>query len=463
MGRWIAGGVTRRATRGIGARIRALFTEGTLERPADVAPLPASSWSPSHGFRINGSKTAEQHPAGPAKYIDTRCMHGLWAASPAMRALEDAPLNVRSFSELSSAGAVRSVCHAKVPGWSSLPIQEIQVDQLCEGLSNQNFKVHVNIPNVTVSCVLFRAYGKDAKTLYDTDLELRTVQMLSKYQVAPRIYASGDGWRIEEWHFSVPLPNRSMRNPAIFAQVAAHFGRLHKLSSRDDFPRDFLTMPTLSSQRLSSWGDACRRAAERTPDMKQALAQSELDIEEIVAEREWLKTFLDEDAGGSHGAGLDKVFCHWDGQENNILQTHYGLRFIDFEYSGMEHQAFDIAHYFVECMIDYLHDAHPFYRLQPSSFPADWEQRLFCSIYLSEYLERSVRPDDAIVAELLGRVQRFVLVNHLLWTFWSVVRADQAPTFGGFDFVHYAQSRWYLYKWAKRGLLSEPRAPLPER
>ena len=48
------------------------------------------------------------------------------------------------------------------------------------------------------------------------------------------------------------------------------------------------------------------------------------------------------------------VFSHWDTQENNVLQTLYGLRFIDFEYSGMDYQAFDIASYFVECMIDHL-------------------------------------------------------------------------------------------------------------
>merc|ERR1711953_770129 len=115
-----------------------------------------------------------------------------------------------------------------------------------------------------------------------------------------------------------------------------------------------------------------------------------MEIEEMVAEQEWLEKFMTADDPRIHGSGLDVVFSHWDNQENNILQTHYGLRFIDFEYSGMEYQAFDIATYFVECTIDYIVDEHPFYKVSLADFPTEEEQKLFCSIYLSEYLETIV-------------------------------------------------------------------------
>lgn len=41
--------------------------------------------------------------------------------------------------------------------------------------------------------------------------------------------------------------------------------------------------------------------------------------------------FLDNAQDGVRGRGLDLVLSHCDVQENNILQTQYGLRFIDFE------------------------------------------------------------------------------------------------------------------------------------
>ena len=85
-----------------------------------------------------------------------------------------------------------------------------------------------------------------------------------------------------------------------------------------------------------------------------------------MAEAEWLPSFLLSENSNSKGNGLDKVLSHADVQENNILLTSYGLRLIDFEYSGMCYQAFDIANYFVECTIDYLHTEYPYYSVDQS-------------------------------------------------------------------------------------------------
>jgi choline kinase len=371
---------------------------------------------------------------------------------PGVRPLEEVPADMLAFGNVSG-DTMRSICQASIPGWASVPSENIRIDQLCEGLSNQNFKVHLkSVTARMVPCVLFRVYGKDAHTLYDGELELKIVQMLSEYQVAPTIYANGEGWRIEEWHFSVPLPNRSMRNPAIFTQVAAHMGRLHKLSSRSDFPIEIRSCPVLSTSRLGTWATAFQSAAAALR-CEEGRRQA-LDVDEVFSERDWLTEFVTAEDPKIKGSGLDVVFSHWDSQENNILQTQYGLRFIDFEYSGMEHQAFDIATYFVECTLDYLWDKPPFYKVSLADFPSEREQRLFCSIYLSEYLETTIRPSDLSVSVLFERVQRFVLVVHHVWAMWSVIRAPQAPTVNEFDYLEYAQTRWFMYKWAKRAVLA---------
>jgi thiamine kinase-like enzyme len=301
--------------------------------------------------------------------------------------------------------------------------------------------------------VLFRVHGKDAGTLYNLDRELEIVKMLSAYEIGPAVFGNGDGWRIEEWHFSVPLPNRRMRNPAIFAQVASHMGRMHKLSSRTDFPPDIAASEPLSLERMVKWGEGCRVAAQGFTDPNAKKQIEAFNVDEVLEEREWITRFAVADDPRIHGSGLDVVFCHWDSQENNILQTQYGLRFIDYEYAGMEYQAFDIATYFAECTMDYLVNTHPFYKVSLADFPMESEQRLFCSIYLSEYLETDVYPDDLSVSVLLERVRRFVLVVHYLWSLWSVIRAPQAPTYADFDYLGYAQHRWFMYKWAKRELL----------
>jgi len=405
---------------------------------------------------LNGGEgLAFPPPVKRARNLQTPLMDEGEAGASVATLLQNAE-SVLRISEVSTPDAIRSICRKKVPGWHSVPDDAIIVKQLGEGLSNLNFKVQIPPSAATTSCALFRVYGTNREMLFDQDLELRIFKVLSAFQIAPRMYSSGNGWRIEEWHFSEPLPNRSMRNPSIFAQVAAHLGRLHKLSTRADFPQDILGQPALSSQRFEQWGAACKRTLSSFSHPAPVKLAADFNIDEMLAERKWLAEFCTADNPKIKGSGLDVVFSHWDAQENNILQTQYGLRFIDFEYAGMEHQAFDIASYFVECTIDYLVDDFPFYKVSLTDFPSEWEQRLFCSIYLSEYLETTILPDSLPVSVLLERVQRFTLVSHLLWSFWSVIRASQMPTSGGFDYLQYAQTRWFMYKRAKQDLLQKP-------
>lgn len=401
--------------------------------------------------------STQQETSRETLFVSTSDAHEDLDSIPDVRAIEDAPADVLGFGDISP-DTIRSIVKEGVPGWNQVPSEQINIDQLCEGLSNQNFKVHLDPdkaqPGLT-PCVLFRVYGKDAGTLYDLAGELEVCKMLASYQVGPVIYASGEGWRIEEWHFSVPLPNRKMRNPSIFAQVASHLGRLHKLSARSDFPETMQKKPPLSMERLQTWADGSREAASNMTHPASLTAMKALNLEEVLAEQEWISNFIIADDPKIHGSGLDVVFSHWDSQENNILQTQYGLRFIDFEYSGMEYQAFDIATYFVETTIDYLHTKHPFFKVSLSDFPKNEEMHLFCSIYLSEYLETDVRPDDLAVLVLTERVKRFTLLVQYIWSLWSVIRAPQAPTFNDFDYLQFAQTRWFMYKWAKRAVLAE--------
>lgn len=393
----------------------------------------------------------------PRAHVDDMIAHSAGASVLSVRRLEEAPPDVQQFSNVSNAEMVRSICHSHVPGWSNYPEDKILIDQLCEGLSNQNFKVHLDLPAEDLlrdpPCVLFRIYGSGASKLYDPELEVKIVMMLSQYGIGPRIYARNTAWRIESWHYSVPLPNRSMRNPAIWVQMAAHLGRLHKLQARLDFPKEISQRPYLSMTRLSEWGRHCKQTAEAFKEAYNLQRLPSSTIQDMLDEREWLKEFLIEDDPRIEGSGLDLVFCHWDAQENNVLQTLHGLRFIDFEYAGMDYQAFDIANYFAECAIDYLHPRFPYYKVTLSDLPTQEEMRFFCSIYLSEYLEYKVLPGDLASEVLSERSQRFVLASHLLWAMWSVIRAGQAPTYGGFDYVDFANSRWFMYKVYKRGLL----------
>ena len=390
----------------------------------------------------------------------------------------EVPAEVLEFSAVSDPVAIRNICAQRVPGWSNLSPEALVISQVCEGLSNQIFKVSIppisydgssssptsnrsTRPNTPYSCVLFRVYGKDANQFYSTDLELRIFRALSKYQIGPTLIANGEGWRIEEWHYAVTVPCRSLPNPSIFCQVASALGRFHKLHRRADFP-DFPREPS-TLFRLSDWATNASKVAFDIP--KQQARLLELQVPKMVEEAAWLSRHIQEKskANLTRGEGFDVVFCHNDVQENNLLQTQYGLRMIDFEYSHFNYQGYDIGNFFVEFTMDYTEKAYPFYSTDLSAYPSKQAQQLFAAVYLSEYLETPILPSDTkFIEPLLRNIKIFELASHLKWALWSIIRSPQAPTFDQFDFLLYAQFRFDCYVREKRELTKEEISSFPQ-
>ncbi|KAF4717627.1 hypothetical protein FOZ62_025086 [Perkinsus olseni] len=383
--------------------------------------------------------------------------------------LNDMPDNVTDFSSLSKPAKIAELCVQKVPGWQGrVNPEDVEINQLCEGLSNQLFRVSLPKPRmdsmvsdsptnhdvpVPFTSVLFRIYGKDAKSFYDPVYELKVFKTLSRYRIAPQLIAFGDGWRIEEWHASIAVPTKLLNNPSILCQIASQLGRFHKLDQRQDFPRSFSTEPA-TIKRLRSWASEASKVSFVEPEQRRKL--SRLHVDRMVKEAEWLIAYLTQNQNDIvKGQGMDVVFSHNDVQENNILQTQYGLRLIDFEYAHYNYQAYDIANLFCEFTMDYTETHYPFFATDLAAYPDRRTQRMFLSVYLSEYLETPIFPDnDLYILPLMRNVSKFALASHLLWGLWSVIRAPQAPTYDDFDFLVYAKFRFDSYFRMKNIILS---------
>lgn len=76
-------------------------------------------------------------------------------------------------------------------------LQDIVVDQILSGLSNQLFKVSIreDYPERSRFAhgeVLFRIYGKDVNSLYDSSTEVCVFKMLGARGIAPHLIAEVD-------------------------------------------------------------------------------------------------------------------------------------------------------------------------------------------------------------------------------------------------------------------------------
>eukprot|EP00392_Amoebophrya_sp_AT5.2_P013606 g13735.t1 len=340
-----------------------------------------------------------------------------------------------------------------------------------------------------VAVVLFRIYGKDIHNFYDSENEVQIFGALSKLRIAPRMYAKGEGWRIEEWHFAKPVSNAIMDNPSIYTQVASHLGRFHKLSYLPEFAR-FKTGNPCVINWLDMWTERALLADKgreesffaKHPKLTEAALASQKFLKEHLGEKlrqQFLKrqnynpperaaacsprgpagVVVDAPEKGEHGPEQSPtrtpaeedittpiayrvVFCHNDCQENNVLQTQYGLRLIDFEYSGFNFLGHDLANHFNEWLLDYIVDNPPFFEVKKDRNPTETDLKVFVTVYLSEFLEERISADDRRVTELIESLDVFRLGSHLLWGFWSVLRAPQKQAFDEFDFLEHAKFRF---------------------
>lgn len=121
------------------------------------------------------------------------------------------------------------------------------------------------------------------------------------------------------------------------------------------------------------------------------------------------------------------------------------VKFIDFEYGGVNYIAFDIANHFNEWAGGIENDKG---QTDYSLFPAEDKQRDFVRTYVqSASGSNDVNEDD--LNSMMIEVEVFLLANHLYWGLWAVNQAAIEGT-GGFDYLAYGVNRFNRYFETKR-------------
>lgn len=368
---------------------------------------------------------------------------------------KDIPLCAQQFSDLTDPLYIKGICLEKVKEWKSLQIDDLCVNQILCGLTNQLFEVRVvkdekEKPTVYRKKVLFRIYGKDVTMLYNSAFELEVFKTMSKYQLGPSLINTFDGGRIEEWLEGDPLSVTDLNNPAVLACLANLLGKYHTLSRHKTLPKHWDRTPCFF-RRMKMWIGGVLSTKD--------LNTKDIDLEKYVKEADKYMTFLKEYTKSDNPAN-DVVFCHNDLQENNVISTRNCLRLIDFEYSDFNYLSVDVANLFAEATLDYTVNKYPFFSVDKTKYVCYELRNLFASVYLSVYLNVSTLPsDEKMIKPFLEAVEVQSMGNHLLWGFWSLIRSFQTKSYNEFDFSLYAKERFTMYDEWKERLIKEKIIP----
>lgn len=302
------------------------------------------------------------------------------------------------------------------PEWGS---DDVRIKKFTDGITNTLVGLyHKDTPT---DILLMRIYGHNTHLLIDREAEKSNFRLLHTAGLAPRLYAEFDNGLVYQYVKGVTTTPDTIRDPHIYSLVAKNMARLHKVHSNIKQPK----LWDMGKQML-----ALVPRKFNTPEKQERFASLfPGGVSQLQSDWQFIETCL-------RNTRSPAVFCHNDLLLGNIIYDEEAERvtFIDYEYGGVNYQAFDIANHF-----DEYAGVSP---MDHSRYPGPDIQLSWLRSYLQEYT--GVTPTAQQLATLHWQVQQFSPVAHFLWTVWGLVQSEHSEI--DFDFFQFAASQYEGYQ-----------------
>ncbi|XP_075377901.1 ethanolamine kinase 2 isoform X1 [Mycteria americana] len=320
-------------------------------------------------------------------------------------------------------GALRLMRELR-PGWEPA---RVKTKLFTDGITNKLVACYTD--EGMADAVLVRVYGRKTELFVDRETELRNFQVLRAHGCAPDLYCAFQNGLCYQFLPGIALGPDHVRDPHIFRLVAQEMARVHAIHANGSLPKPILW------QKLHKYLTLVK--TDLSPKVSNPSLQRDMpSLEMLEHELAWMKETLSQ-------LGSPVVLCHNDLLCKNIIYdgTQEHVRFIDYEYTGYNYQAFDIGNHFNE----FAGVKEVDYRLYPSKET----QLQWLRSYLQAYkqLTQGDRGGTGVSEEeleaLYVQVNKFSLASHFLWACWGLIQ-DKYSTID-FNFLRYAKLRFKQY------------------
>lgn len=279
-----------------------------------------------------------------------------------------------------------------------LVVANVSVTRITGALTNSIYKIEYNDPLLGVQppSLLLRVYGKNVDSIIDRESELRILVKLSAKKIGPKLLGIFTNGRFEQFlEGFITMSKNEIRHPVISQMLGRRMKDLHYKIEMDDQDR-LLELPVAWIQILK-WLHLFESQILPLYDQHQIEETLLMPWSEfrtlVFTYRGWLFEKYDQDRFTDN-----YKFCHNDTQYGNLLlrdtfdpkdvtQSHTDLpvlvttsskkdkdlAVIDFEYSGPNFPAYDIADHFSEWMSDY-HNLKKPYAIHEAAYPSKIDQ-----------------------------------------------------------------------------------------
>ncbi|MDH3389161.1 MAG: phosphotransferase [Gammaproteobacteria bacterium] len=288
-------------------------------------------------------------------------------------------------------------CQTLFPEWAGLAMADFEFDDP-KGFSSFTMGIRAKQPVQPPAALYRRLEGKD-NAILDYATEKAVFLTLGANDIAARCYHYDESCRIESFYHGRSLQARDLFEPENLRQIASQLYQLHQLRPAG-LPRhglfDLLHL---------KWGRLARRVLEHQatafPANEQAMCE---DLRAIYSEatRDKVRQCL---PAGELG------FCHNDTYHGNIMKLDDGrIKLVDFEFSCLNHKAYDFASLFAETVMRHGLTEYPYFRIAEPEFD-DQELGMLINYYLDNAEPADPEQRAAVFENLLSDTRRMLILS----------------------------------------------------
>ncbi len=321
-------------------------------------------------------------------------------------------------------------CQAVLPEWRGLDVDAFEFDEP-KGFSSFTMGIRAKRP-IDPPAVLYRHLAGKENAILDPATERAVFLLLGEHGVAARCYHYDETCRIEEFYVGRTLTADEVLDPDVQRAVADRLYRLHRLAPPG------LPEPTFFELLHDKWVPMARRTLV---DRRSELPPDEQDLCD-----ELTPIYADETRAMVMARLPDRppAFCHNDTYHGNVMRLDRGdVRLLDFEFSCLNHVAFDFANFFAETVMRHGAPDPPHFRIaEPEFGTADIESLVGFYLDNRDFATAAERASE--LRALVAETERMIPLSDYMYAMAALPLA--LDPIQRIRFVPYAHQRFSRFR-----------------
>ena len=364
----------------------------------------------------------------------------------------------------------RSICRKYISTWRDVDPNEIQVELMQAGLSNKLFIL--SVPNKEPSKAFLRLYGPLRQTLAKIIDEQTILEVLTEVKLTAKIYASFEEGRIEEFLNGQMLTIDEFYTEPIYKKLIS---KLHLLHNLQKVKPKLLTLKGNETAIISiirEWVVNVKNFYLKNPEKTKQFVEpvlkdsfvndfQDLSLPIVLEETEKCISAFHENKFNINiqdNIFMDVVFCHSDIHSQNALIDNDKLHLVDYEFSGFNYRAYELAVIFTEKTISYTVKEPPYfkYNWEAKHYPDETEIGHFIELYLLASQEyKSLATDKNYIRDCARFVLIMSLFAQLFSFYWALVVIQLKNESVHFDYFYFSYMKYKAYLSMKELLIEK--------